>query len=81
MAEQVPLIQKNQIIDLQSNSMDWFLHYRDLRHERVKLDLLWESTKLHVHYKPCWKGCDSGFYVFHSTKIKTAKYESFKLFK
>ena len=27
----------NQSIDLQSKSMDWFLHDRDLRHERVKV--------------------------------------------
>ena len=28
---------RNQSIDLQSKSMDWFLQDRDLRHERVKL--------------------------------------------
>ena len=28
---------KNQSIDLQSKSMDWFLYDRDLRHERVNL--------------------------------------------
>ena len=27
---------RNQSIDLLSNSMDWFLYDRDLRHERVK---------------------------------------------
>ena len=27
---------RNQSIDLQSESMDWFLHDRDLRHEKVK---------------------------------------------
>ena len=26
---------RNQSIDLQSKSIDWFLYYRDLRHERV----------------------------------------------
>ena len=26
---------RNQSIDLQSKSMDWFLYHRDLRHERV----------------------------------------------
>ena len=29
------LLYKNQSIDLQSKSMDWFLYDRDLRHERV----------------------------------------------
>ena len=28
---------RNQPIDLQSKSMDWFLYDRDLRHERVKI--------------------------------------------
>ena len=27
----------NQSIDLQSNSMEWFLYDRDLHHERVKV--------------------------------------------
>ena len=27
----------NQSIDLQTNSMDWFLYDRDLHHERVKV--------------------------------------------
>ena len=27
---------KNQSIDLQSKSVDWFLYGRDLRHERAK---------------------------------------------
>ena len=31
---EVPFI-KNQSIDLQSKSMDWFLYDRDLRHERI----------------------------------------------
>ena len=34
MAE-VPIIYRNQPIDLQSKSMGWFLYDRDLRHERV----------------------------------------------
>ena len=34
MAE-VPIIYRNQSIDLQSKSMGWFLYDRDLRHERV----------------------------------------------
>ena len=28
---------RNQSIDLQSKSMDWFLYDRDLRHERAKM--------------------------------------------
>ena len=28
---------RNQSIDLQSNSLDWYRYYRDLRHERVKI--------------------------------------------
>ena len=28
---------RNQSIDLQSKSMDWFLYHRDLRHERVNI--------------------------------------------
>ena len=31
-----PLSYRNQSIDLQSKSMDWFLYDNDLRHERVK---------------------------------------------
>ena len=30
------LLHRNQSIDLQSKSMDWFLYDRDLCHERVK---------------------------------------------
>ena len=29
-------IERNQSIDLQGKSMDWFLYDRDLHHERVK---------------------------------------------
>ena len=32
-----PLSNRNQSIDLHSNSMDWFLYDIGLRHERVKL--------------------------------------------
>ena len=32
-----PLSYRNQSIDLQSNSMEWFLYNNGLRHERVKL--------------------------------------------
>ena len=31
-----PLSYRNQFIDFQSKSMDWFLYDRDLRHEKVK---------------------------------------------
>ena len=34
------LLHRNQSIDLQSKTMDWFLYDRDLRHERVKKPLL-----------------------------------------
>ena len=33
-----PLSNRNQSIDLQSKSMDWFLYDNSLRHERVKLN-------------------------------------------
>ena len=36
---EVPFI-RNQSIDLQSKSMDWFLSDRDLRHERINALLL-----------------------------------------
>ena len=31
-----PLSYRNQSIDLQKKSMDWFLYDNDLRHEKVK---------------------------------------------
>ena len=31
-----PLSYRNQFINLQNKSMEWFLHDMDLRHERVK---------------------------------------------
>ena len=34
------LSHRNQPIDLQSKSMDWFLYYMDLHHERVKFAVL-----------------------------------------
>ena len=34
-----PLSYRNQSIDLQSKSMDWFLYDNGLRHERVKCQL------------------------------------------
>ena len=33
---EVPVIYRNQSIDLQSKSVHWFLYDRDLHHERVK---------------------------------------------
>ena len=37
-----PLSYRNQSIDLQSKSVDWFLYYNGLRHERVKwIELNW----------------------------------------
>ena len=41
---------RNQSIDLQSKSMGWFLHDRDLRHERVNTDNS-EFEKLQTGYK------------------------------
>ena len=41
---------RSQSIDLQSKSMDWFLYYSDLRHERVKGGLNWNSYTLDAHY-------------------------------
>ena len=35
-----PLSYRNQSIDLQSKSMDWFLYDDGLRHERVKIPLV-----------------------------------------
>ena len=32
-----PLSYRNQSIDLDSQSMDWFLHDRDIHHERVNV--------------------------------------------
>ena len=40
-----PLSYRNQSIDLQSKSMDWFLYDNDFRHERVKVTYL--STSCH----------------------------------
>ena len=36
-----PLSYRNQSIDLQSKSMDWFLYDNGLRHERVKIKIRW----------------------------------------
>ena len=39
-----PLSYRNQSIDLQSKSMDWFLYDKDLRHERVKKSCSWNNA-------------------------------------
>ena len=36
----MPLSYRNQSIDLQSKSVDWFLYDNGLRHERVKTPLI-----------------------------------------
>ena len=43
-----PLSYRNQSINLQSKSMDWFLYGNGLRHERVKEKYLyeWEDSAL-----------------------------------
>ena len=41
-----PLLYRNQSIDLQSKSMDWFLYDNDLRHERVKIKNLYPFSLL-----------------------------------
>ena len=47
----IPLSCRNQSIDLQSKSMDWFLHDNGLRHERVK----WEDSRnLKRKNRKCW---------------------------
>ena len=40
-----PLSYRNQSIDLQSKSMNWFLYDRGLRHERVKYNRKSRSKK------------------------------------
>ena len=40
---------RNQSIDLQSKSMDWLLHDRDLRHGRVKFVYIMTHTKNLYH--------------------------------
>ena len=44
-----PLPYRNQSTDLQSKSVDWFLYYNDLRHERVNEVLF--ILKDAVHFK------------------------------
>ena len=53
---------RNQSIDLQKKSMDWFLYDNGLRHERVK-ELIWctNDPNVHIHiFRKCWSlilGC------------------------
>ena len=48
-----PLSYRNQSIDLQSKSVDWFLYDNGLHHERVKLTAYIFSTKgYHYEYHP-----------------------------
>ena len=42
-----PII-RNQSIDLQSKSLDWFLYDRNFRHERVKIP----NTQFHIRQFP-----------------------------
>ena len=44
-----PLPYRNQSIDLQSKSMDWFLYDNDLRHEMVKVMRLQALLLSHQH--------------------------------
>ena len=41
----MPLSYRNQSIDLQSKSVDWFLYNNDLRHERVKNSFLTDHLR------------------------------------
>ena len=45
-----PLSYRNQSIDLQSKSMDWFLYGNDLRLERVKNAVLSKVTQTKMCY-------------------------------
>ena len=56
---------RNQSIDLQSKSMDWFLYDRDLHHERVK----WVSLYLSVtkHWKVNWNNHRLRFFRSRNT--------------
>ena len=53
-----PLSYRDQSIDLQSKSMDWFLCDNDLRHESVKL--IYECR-----YDQTWKICPSSLVAVH----------------
>ena len=46
---------RNQSIDLQSKSMDWFLYDADLRHERVKQ--VFDLRLIESYFKPQNAGC------------------------
>ena len=44
-----PLLYRNQSIDVQSKSMDWFLYDNGLRHERVK-NLFWSLERFLISF-------------------------------
>ena len=43
-----PLSSRNQSIDLLCKSIDWFLYYRDLHHERLKDNFIRHPKKLEL---------------------------------
>ena len=45
LSRRMPLSYRNQSIDLQSKSVDWFLYNNDLRHERVKNSFLTDHLR------------------------------------
>ena len=45
------LSRRNNSIDLQSKSMDWFLYDRDVRHEKVKLLQILEDYSNLIGYR------------------------------
>ena len=50
-----PLSYRNQSIDLQSKSMDWFLYDRGIRHERVNLNPFpYPEADLELLQHPRW---------------------------
>ena len=61
------LLCRNQSIDLQSKSVDWFLYYNGLRHERVKTKILFES----LNFKAV-------FQIGHERSCQECSYESAK---
>ena len=56
------LSNRNQSIDLQSKSMDWFLYDRDLRHEKVNTRQQFSQKKLQL--KPFVSNAHLRFSVF-----------------
>ena len=45
LSQRRPLSYRNQSIDLKSKSMDWFLHDKCPRHERVNANKYWWTQK------------------------------------